>query len=235
MVKKIALLLALAIAASAPAAQAQSNKDRISSALGSLLGGKSTSASTDESSSSEGSSAQNTLGGLLSGLVGSALPLTQDMIVGTWDYSSPDVRFSSDNALAKAGGAVAAQTVEQKVADIYSRLGIAPGKCYFTFAEDGTCSMRIGKVPMSGTYTLDTKTRQLSLKLKGGIKLNAAVYYDTKQLTLLFEADKLMSFAKSVSKIAGRASSTVSSLSSVLDNYNGMQLGMNLTPAKETK
>ncbi len=229
--KKIVILLALALTLGAQSAMAQTSKDKLASALGSLLGGKSADADTTSTATSS-PTAQNALGGLLSGLVGSAIPLDAKMLVGTWNYASPDVRFTSDNALAKAGGAVAAQTVEDKVSAIYSRLGIAPGTCYFTFAEDNTCTMRLGKLPLSGTYELDAKNRQLALKLKGGIKLNATVYYDTKQLTLLFEADKLMSFAKSVAKVAGKANSTVSSLSGVLDNYKGMQLGMNLTPEK---
>ena len=53
-----------------------------------------------------------TLGNLLSQLLNNSSTLTQDDLVGTWKYQSPDCVFESENLLAKAGGEVAAQKIE---------------------------------------------------------------------------------------------------------------------------
>lgn len=50
-----------------------------------------------------------TLGNLLGQLLNNSSTLTQDDLVGTWKYQSPDCVFESENLLAKAGGEVAAQ------------------------------------------------------------------------------------------------------------------------------
>ena len=57
------------------------------------------------------------IGGLLSGLIGQSSAISQDKLVGTWNYSEPDCVFESENFLAKAGGEVAATKVEAKLVD----------------------------------------------------------------------------------------------------------------------
>lgn len=193
--------------------------------------GSGTSAS---SSSNAGSGAQGLVGGLLSSLVGNAIPLTKDKILGTWVYSSPDCRFTSDNALAQAGGEVAATTVEQKLADMYAKVGISETTFAVQFNDDNSCAVQIGGRVISGTYTLNTETRKLSINSSTGlIKLSATVYYSLGQLTILFEADKLLSTVKMLSAFTGKGNSTIAAASSILDNYKGMMIGMNLTPYKQ--
>lgn len=191
------------------------------------LGQGSTIGSTSGSSSSDNS--QTMLGSLLSGLIGQAVPLTQKTLIGTWYYQSPDVRFESDNALAKAGGALAASTAESKVAELYNMIGIRKGNCYYTFNEDGTCKIKLGSIPLNGTYTFDPNSRELKIKAGlGMVNMTAKVYYDMSQLTLLFDADKLLSMAQNVGNFTGKGSSTLSTISSVLNSYDGLMLGMNL-------
>lgn len=169
------------------------------------------------------------LGSLLSGLIGQAVPMTQKTIIGTWNYQSPDVRFQSDNALAKAGGALAASTAESKVAELYNMIGIRKGNCYYTFNEDGTCKIKLGSIPLNGTYTFDPDKRELKIKAGlGMVSMTAKVYYDMSQLTLLFDADKLLSMAQTVGNFTGKGSSTLSAISGVLNSYDGLMLGMNL-------
>lgn len=233
--KKISLILILAALAigSGYAQSSGSGLGSILSKLGSLRSG---SQSTDEettdesqSTSSDGSS-QSLLGSLLSSLIGNNTTVTVENITGTWNYSSPECRFSSENALAQAGGAVAASTVEEKLSTIYSNINIKPGNTSFTFNDDNTCVMVLGGKTINGTYTLDSETRELNIKSKTGLlKLNTTVYYSYSSIALLFDADKLLSIVKTLSAFTGKGSSTLSTVSSVLDNYSGMKIGMNLT------
>lgn len=195
--------------------------------------GSSSSKSTTTSQSSSKNS-QGLLGGLLSSLVGNAVPLSQKSILGTWVYSTPDCRFTSENALAQAGGEVAAATVEEKLADMYAKVGISNTTFAIQFNEDNTCAMQLGSRTISGKYTLNTETRALTITSSTGlIKLNATVYYSLGQLTILFDANKLLSTVKMLSAITGKGSSTIAAASSILDNYQGMMIGMNLTKYKD--
>lgn len=169
------------------------------------------------------------LSNLITGLVSQAVPLSQKALVGTWTYSSPACKFTSESYLAQAGGAVAAATVEDKLAQAFSGIGILPGQCTFTFAENGSCVIAFGSRQISGNYTLNPETRDLTITSTTGlIKLNAKVYYSIGQLTVLFDAGKLLTVAKAVATFTGKGSSTIGALSGVLDSYEGMQVGMNL-------
>lgn len=187
----------------------------------------SSSASVSSSSSSSSADGTSLLGSLLGGLVGEAIPLSEKAVQGTWTYVSPECRFKSENALAKAGGAVAANTVENKLAEVYNKLGIKKGSCSFTFNSDKTCEIKFGKQTIKGTWTLDAKNRDLVIKSKL-LTLNAKAYYSVKELTLLFESDKILAAVKVMGSIVGGLSSTIGSLTQVLDSYDGLMLGMNL-------
>lgn len=189
--------------------------------------GSSSSSSTTSSSSTSGS--QSLLGSLLSGLIGNSTTITKEKIIGTWNYSSPECRFTSESALAQAGGAVAANTVEQKLAEIYPKIGITTGKTSFTFNEDNTCVMVFGGKSISGTYTINSETREIAIKSTTGlIKLNAQAFYSYTTLSLLFDADKLLTLAKMLSAFTGQGSSTMSAINAILENYEGLMIGMNL-------
>lgn len=178
----------------------------------------------------QGGQSQGLLSNLITGLVSQAVPLSQKAIEGTWTYSSPACKFTSENYLAQAGGAVAATAVEDKLGQGYAALGIVPGQCTFTFAADGNCTIALGSYQIAGTYTLNPETRDLSIvSTTGLIKLNAKVYYSIGQLTVLFDAGKLLSLTKAVAAFTGKGSSTIATISGLLNSYEGMQVGMNLT------
>lgn len=171
---------------------------------------------------------------ILSGVVGAvANKVTGDNIslTGTWAYSGPDCKFESDNLLAKAGGEVAAKKVEEKMSGALEKLGFKEGATY-TFNEDSTYTSVIGGRTVNGTYSYNADTKQLTLKTRLGLKVNATV---SKGLTgdtmsLLFKADKLMSLAQTLTgAVAGKSSNaTISAASSLLKQYDGLQLGVQL-------
>lgn len=172
---------------------------------------------------------QSLLESLITGVVGNVVPINETSLAGTWKYSSPEVRFESESALAQAGGAVAANTIESKLAEVYSKVGIKSGACSFTFNADKTCSITLGSQTINGTYTINSSTHELNITSNTGlIKLSGTAYLSVNTLTLLFDADKLMKIMQTVATVTGGASSTISTLSTMLNNYDGALIGMNL-------
>mgnify|MGYP002852016178 CR=1 FL=1 len=165
----------------------------------------------------------NILGGLLT------KGLTEQSIYGTWVYQSPEVRFESENLLAKAGGQVVAANIERKLESYLTKVGIKKGVTTYTFNEDKTYAITTGgKTISQGTYTFNAKS--LTLKMQGTMGLlnqNCTVGMDGTNLCFLYDADKLLSVMNSVGSILGQVSSSVGSVASVLgDNYKGMKVGL---------
>ena len=165
----------------------------------------------------------NILGGLLT------KGLTEQSIYGTWVYQSPEVRFESENLLAKAGGQVVAANVERKLEAYLSKVGIKQGATIYTFNEDKTYSIVTGGRTISqGTYTFNAKS--LTLKMQGTMGLlnqNCTVGMDGTNLCILYDADKLLNVMNSVGSVLGQVSSTAGTVAGIFgDNYKGMKLGL---------
>ena len=171
---------------------------------------------------------------ILSGVVGAVTNKVtgeSSSLTGTWAYSGPDCKFESDNLLAKAGGEVAAKKVEEKMSGVLEKLGFKEGATY-TFNEDSTYTSVIGGKTVSGTYSYNADTKELTMKTRLGLKANATVSKGRtgNTMSLLFKADKLMSLAQTITgAVASKSSnSTISAASSLLKQYDGLQLGVQL-------
>ena len=151
-------------------------------------------------------------------------------LVGTWIYSGPDCKFKSDNFLATAGGEVAARKVESKMSETLSKLGIKEG-CTYVFNADSTYSSTVNGRTTNGTYSYNPSTKELQLRTRLGFKVNVTVAQESlssDKLSLLFNADKLMSLAKVLGNAAGSANTTLKTVNSLLSQYDGLQLGFGL-------
>ncbi len=185
---------------------------------------------TGNSTSSATSTAVNAGSTLLNSLLGSLLSTTlnEQSLYGTWTYIQPEVRFESENLLAKAGGEVAAASIESKVDSYLSKIGIKKGSTTYTFNEDKTFSVKTGsKTILSGTYTFNASTKALSMTDALGLTTqNATVGMNGTNLCLLFEASKLLSMANTAASILGKSNATAATVASVIgNNYNGMKVG----------
>ena len=185
---------------------------------------------TGNSTSSASSTAITAGSTILNSLLGSLLSntLNEKSIIGTWTYMQPEVRFESENLLAKAGGELAAASIESKVDSYLGKIGIKKGSTTYTFNEDKTFSVKTGsKTILSGTYTFNASSKTLSMTDALGLtNQTATVGMDGTNLCLLFEASKLLSMANTAAGILGKTNATAGTVASVIgSNYNGMKVG----------
>lgn len=184
--------------------------------LGAVLGGNS------NSSSSAGSSIIN---GILNNVIGSGTFSKQDLCAHTWKYSKPGCAFTSENLLAQAGGEIAANKVEEKLGEYYSKFGFSGSNTYFTFKTDGTFAAKIDGKSWQGNYTFDEKTHAIQMK---GLLLSMSGYATktTNGISLLFDQKKLLNLIKTMSALKG--SSTLSAIGTIANNYDGMRVGFEM-------
>lgn len=151
---------------------------------------------------------------------------TASSIIGTWTYAAPECQFKSENLLSKAGGEVAAKEVEEKMQTVYDKIGMSG--CQYTFNEDGTYSYTIKNRTINGTYTFNDTDKTVIMKGKLGIKTVAYVTVTGNDMSLVFNADKLMSVLKTITGVASKVNSTAATINSVADTYDGLMLGFEL-------
>lgn len=180
---------------------------------GSQMGGT----TTNNSGSSIGS---NALGGLLDLVVGS-VKLSQADIIGKWSYVEPACAFTSENLLAKAGGSVAAKTVNEKLLPVYKSLHISSGNTQLTFNENGQFTGKIGGFPMSGNYTFDAANGLV--KMKSLTTFTAHLTRSTHGMNFTFESKKILTLLQTVSALSGNTS--LSTIGDISKQFNGVRLG----------
>lgn len=192
----------------------------VAGVLGGLLGG-----GTTTGSSSTGSSI---ISGILNNVIGSATFSQAELCAHTWKYSKPGCAFTSENLLAKAGGEIAASKVEEDLSKYYSKFGFSNSNTYFTFKTDGTFAAKIDGKSWNGTYTFDEKTHAIQLK---GLLLSASGFATrtANGISLLFEQKKLLTLVKTLSKLNLTGSTTMSAVSSIVDSYDGVRIGFEMT------
>ena len=191
----------------------------VAGVLGGLLGGGTTTGSTTTGS---------IINGILNNVIGSATFSQADLCAHTWKYSKPGCAFTSENLLAKAGGEIAASKIEEDLSKYYSKFGFSKSNTYFTFKTDGTFAAKIDGKSWNGTYTFDEKTHAIQLK---GLLLSASGFATrtANGISLLFEQKKLLTLIKTLSKLNLTGSTTMSAVSSIVDNYDGVRIGFEMT------
>lgn len=152
---------------------------------------------------------------------------TAQSITGSWTYKGAASQFESDNLLAKAGGVATTSKINGELENIYSKVGFNSAK--FTFNQDNTYTLALGKLTSKGTYTFDPETKKITLKTKMGITLNANVVTLGPSMSILFNADKLMDALKALTGMASKVNSNASIISGLFQNYDGLKVGFELT------
>ena len=157
--------------------------------------------------SASGVQAQS-IGDLLTGL-GKTLvgdkATTAASLKGTWTYTGPACEFESDNLLSKAGGSAVSTKIENKITPVLKKYGV-----------------------QGIVYTFDSKKKTITFKPHYGKEYTANVSILSNQMTLVFNADKLMHVLQTISNTAAKQNSTAATINTLMKSYNGMRLGFRL-------
>ncbi len=187
------------------------------------LTGSSSSSKTTTSSSSSSSTLSSLVSGISSLLTSNTA--TADKIVGTWTYKQPAVVFESDNVLSSLGGDVASSKIESTLQTKLESYGIKEGSMEMTFDESGNFTQTVLKKTLKGTYTIEDS--EIVLKYSGNVKQVAGkTQLDGNSLVIVMDATKLLSYMQTLGSLSGN--STLSTLSSLSSNVDGMLVGLRL-------
>ena len=178
--------------------------------------------------SASGVQAQS-IGDLLTGL-GKTLvgdkATTAASLKGTWTYTGPACEFESDNLLSKAGGSAVSTKIKNKITPVLKKYGVQG--IVYTFDGNGNYTTKIKKRTIKGTYTFDSKKKTITFKPHYGKEYTANVSILSNQMTLVFNADKLMHVLQTISNTAAKQNSTAATINTLMKSYNGMRLGFRL-------
>lgn len=185
--------------------------------------------------STDSSTGTSTLGNILSQLGQTVSSLTSSdsfelsSLNGTWNYSAPSVAFKSDDALKKIGGATVATQIENKISPYYEKAGL--NNIVLTFDKESNFVLKYKSISLSGTVTREDgmvvfnfKSQNLGINLG---KISAICTLGSNQLSVCFDAEKFVSILNTASSLTGN--STVSTISSLINSYDGIYVGFKLT------
>lgn len=154
--------------------------------------------------------------------------LTPETIAGTWNYTGSAISFKSDdNPLSNIASTAAQSTIEKKLDGYLQKVGISQGLFGFTFNEDGTMAIKYGSKSFPGTWTLDQQNATLNMKVASLINMKGYVAVKNGKMELLFDATTMMKIIKSLTSVY--KNSTLQTINSVLNQYDKMYAGFNLT------
>ena len=169
---------------------------------------------------------QNTVDGLL-GLVIGSVTVQESELYGTWYYNGPGCAFTSENLLAKAGGAVAAENCKEKLAPVYNSLGINAQNTQFQFTQDHQFQANVKGIPLSGSYTYDPTTATIKLKTML-FSSNMYVTRTTRGLGFTFESKNLLKVLQTIAAMSGNT--TLQTVGDLSKQYDGVRLGFDMSP-----
>ena len=151
---------------------------------------------------------------------------------GTWTYVDPAVQLGSDNTLKQIAGSAATTELEKKLKEQCAKVGIVEGVFNYTFHEDSTFTSALKKGSLKGTYSVNEADKTIAFTYTAGTSdraiytLTASTVLAGDNLTLLFNADKLLTFLTKVASLT--SNSTFQSLSQLAEQYDGLMLGFDL-------
>ena len=157
--------------------------------------------------------------------------LTVENLAGTWTYVNPGIQLEGDNALKNVAASVAASEMEKKLKEYCAKVGIVEGAFNYTFNSDSTFTNVLKGKTLKGTYSFnpDEKTMELHYGKIGKSKLTtmtAHVVLSNDELSLLFDADKMLDFLTKLSAVS--KNTTLQALNKLASQYDGMMLGFEL-------
>ena len=158
--------------------------------------------------------------------------VTFENLQGTWMYVNPALQLEGDNALKNVAGSLAATEAEKKMKEYCAKVGIVEGVFNYVFNSDSTFTSALKRGSLKGTYSVSPEDKTVTLRYTVDNKkltvstLTAHVVLSGNELTLLFNADKLLKFLSTVSSIS--SNTTLKAINKLASEYDGMMLGFDL-------
>ena len=158
--------------------------------------------------------------------------VTFENLQGTWMYVNPALQLEGDNALKNVAGSLAATEAEKKMKEYCAKVGIVEGVFNYVFNSDSTFTSALKRGSLKGTYSVSPEDKTVTLRYTVSNKkltvstLTAHVVLSGNELTLLFNADKLLKFLSTVSSIS--SNTTLKAINKLASEYDGMMLGFDL-------
>ena len=102
-----------------------------------------------------------------------------------------------------------------------AKVGIVEGVFNYVFNSDSTFTSALKRGSLKGTYSVSPEDKTVTVST-----LTAHVVLSGNELTLLFNADKLLKFLSTVSSIS--SNTTLKAINKLASEYDGMMLGFDL-------
>ncbi len=125
--------------------------------------------------------------------------------------------------------------IVEKLSPYYDKAGI--NNLTAVFNNDGTFKFQLRRGALSGTYAKDADSENgdfiFQFKAAGKIPLGqfkAHVEKVGSKITITFDASKLITLVNSIASVSGQ--STLKSVASMLNSYDGLNCGFELTKVK---
>ena len=152
--------------------------------------------------------------------------LTEQALIGEWQYARPGVKIGGEGVSGALGGAVLQSQLEQKLETVLEKAGIKPGACVFVFDRQNNVEVRMSQKSKKGTYEYAPDSHQIVLKFGSSAlaEFTGQIYLDGTNLQLLFPADKLVSLLKTVGSALPSNGATA-----LLKNFDKMSVGLEFT------
>ena len=147
---------------------------------------------------------------------------------GTWKYSAPAISFASEDALSQIGGIGASAAIESKLAPYYKKLSLTSAE--ITFDAEGNFEIKLKRGTLKGVATKQGDDGALVFNFQGamtgrevGSLAARATKSATGELTLTFDASRLIQLVKTISTYANN--STITTISQMLESYDNIYVG----------
>lgn len=148
-------------------------------------------------------------------------------IIGNWVYDGSAVELKSNNVIKNAGGKLATSTIEDNLDKQFSKVGIEKGTAVFNFQADSTFTVILKNKTQKGKYSIDKSNSKMDLTFAGKATLSGEYTISNDQMTLTFDADKLVTVVSYISKMANNSS--LNTLNSLLSSFDDVRTGFTLT------
>ena len=151
-------------------------------------------------------------------------------IKGDWKYQGVAVGASSDNVLASLATSAGTGTIEKKCDELLAKAGIKPGAAVLSFNNDGSFTLKAGKISLPGTWTKEGTKLTINFAKVFTFKLVGTIKTTSSGCNVLFPADKFVAFVQKVLEAVNQVAnnSTITSIQQTLASVKDVQLGFKL-------